>query len=239
MPRAEDRERAYRKARRHSALVRLLRGAFPVAGVAALGLYLLGAEFSVDVGGGQASIERIELTSDALRMVTPRLEGVTDDGGRYVVQAKAGTQDVGALDVINLEAVDARVTRPGDGWTHLVADRGRYETKSSRMELAGAIRIVTENGMDAQLERADIDVKANRITSDRPVRITMTNGTLEGNSVEIDTAARRVRFGGGVRVQLNTPPRGERVLVPQPRRAPIDDTPTVDPLAVSVEGAGQ
>ncbi|MEL7542963.1 MAG: LPS export ABC transporter periplasmic protein LptC [Pseudomonadota bacterium] len=202
LPRLEDRAKAYRAARRHTALVRVLRVVFPVVAVGTFGLYAVNAKFSVDIGDATASVERIELTQDALRMVTPRLEGVTQDNGRYVVQAKSGVQDADAPDIINLDAVDARVARPGNQWVHLVADNGRFETKADRMQLAGNIRIVADNGMDAQLSTANIDIKTNTIVSGDPVNIQMPNGTIDSASIAINTEARTVSFVGDVRVTL-------------------------------------
>ncbi|MEO0619630.1 MAG: LPS export ABC transporter periplasmic protein LptC [Pseudomonadota bacterium] len=202
LPRLEDRARAYRAARRHTALVRILRVVFPVLAVSSLGLYAVNAKFSVNVGDATASVERIELTGDALRMVTPRLEGVTQDNGRYVVEAKSGVQDADAPDIINLDAVDARVARPGNQWVHLVADSGRFETKADRMQLAGNIRIVSDNGMDAQLSTADIDIRTNTIVSGDPVNIQMPNGTIDSASIAINTETRTVSFVGAVRVTL-------------------------------------
>ncbi len=200
--RRADRAKAYKAARRHTMLVRALRLILPVCAVGTVGLYALNAQISVNLGKGKATVERVELSTDNLRMVTPRLEGVTDDNGRYVVSAKAGTQEFDSPDIINLEEVDARVARPNDEWVHLVADTGRFETKTDKMELKGNIRIVAHNGMDAHLSSARIDVKGNRVVSMEPVRIDMPNGQIDSQSVLIDTGAKTISFVGKVRVKL-------------------------------------
>lgn len=200
--RRADRAKAYKAAQRHTLLVRALRVVLPVCAVGTVGLYALNAQISVNLGKAKGTVERVELSTDNLRMVTPRLEGVTDDNGRYVVSAKSGTQEFDSPDIINLEEVDARVARPNDEWVHLVADTGRFETKTDKMELNGNIRIVADNGMDAQLHSARIDIKGNRVVSTDPVRIDMPNGQIDSQSVLIDTGAKTISFVGDVRVKL-------------------------------------
>lgn len=200
--RKADRAKAYKAARRHTVLVKALRLVLPTIAIATVGLYVVSAKLSAKFGDVTPSFEKFELSTEDLRMVTPKLEGVTDNNGRYVIRAASGTQKFDAPDIILLDRIDARLTQPNGDWAHLVSDTGRYESKTDKMDLKGNIRVVAQNGMDARLRTARIDIKAQRVLSTEPVRVDMPNGHIDSQSILIDTGAKTINFVGEVRVRL-------------------------------------
>ena len=87
-PDAVDRARAFRRARRHSLMVKMLRFALPIGAVSAAALYGLRLGDSWQLGPGRLKVGAVEVTADDLTMKNPTYFGLTKDGGRYEVRAK-------------------------------------------------------------------------------------------------------------------------------------------------------
>ena len=200
-----DRDRAFRKAQLHSRLVRSLQLALPILAVAAVGLYFLPNTLSVQVGGVTASIKGISASSKELTMVNPRLQGVSAKYGSYVVTAVSATQKVKAPHLVGLKTIDARIDNRDKSWSKLTADKGKFNTKTEQLQLAGNIKVKTNSQMSARLSTARVDMKKQTITSKTPVEVTMPTGKVSGRSMFVDSGKNIVDFRGNVRVHMEPP----------------------------------
>src|SRR5215468_5786718 len=90
-PSGHDARRAeeFRRARRHSIRVRLLKVLFPATAAGILSLYMLPSflQKSIDNGRGEASVRRITVTAGSLKMIEPRVKGVNERGEAYDITA--------------------------------------------------------------------------------------------------------------------------------------------------------
>ena len=109
---APDRVKAIAIARRHTRTVGILRLVLPVCAAAVLGLYFVSSKFSVSIDDMQASVGDIEINSESLRMINPKLEGVTGKNGAYRLTADYADQEVGDLQTLRLYKVRAHLTQP-------------------------------------------------------------------------------------------------------------------------------
>ncbi len=206
-----ERARAFARARRHSALVRVLKMTLPVLAVCAVGVLfitprLIGSAVSTAVPG--AGVDAVEVTGDQLRMVNPRFEGETAEKGRYVVTAKAAVQTTGNLDQMLLEGVHGHIVEADKSWTDITANGGVYETKKRSMTLNKGIVITSSANARAELETADVDIDKKRVTSAVPVVLTLPNGTLKGKGLLIEGDARRFVLPADVVAHLIPPKSG-------------------------------
>ena len=199
---APDRVKAIATARRHTRRVRALRLLLPVCALAVLSLYFVSSKINISLGEMQASVGDIQVNSDSLRMINPKLEGVTDDNGAYQLTADYAEQDVGDMQTMRLHAVRAELTQPKDSWSKLTAPKGTFDSKKESLELFGGIQIATSAGMTAKLERADIDLKTQLISSKVPVEVEAKEGTLTAQTLKIKAAEKRILFEGDVRVHI-------------------------------------
>ncbi len=197
-----ERQRAFERAQRHSRIVRILRIAFPVCAVAIMGLYFLSSKFTISIGDMKASVARIEVNKNRLRMIEPRLEGVTDKKGAYFVTAAYAEQDIANTSIVHLNKVRAKIENPEQGWTRLTAPEGKFDTEKETLLLLGDIRVGSSSGMTSRLSRAEIDMKTQRTISSEPVLVKALNGTINSNTMEIFNAERTVIFRGNVRVHI-------------------------------------
>lgn len=201
-----DRRKAFAAARRHSRWVRILKVLLPVSAVAVIGLYFLTSKITITVGDHQASVGRIEVNRDRLRMINPKLEGVNEQNGLYVMTADYAEQDVSKPSTIFLFGVKAETTDPQNGWSRMTAPKGTFHTKKETLDLSGDIRVGSSSGMTARLKSAAIDMNTNMIRSQDPVRVEFINGTIDAKSIEIDSGKRVIFFRGDVRAHVKKRP---------------------------------
>ena len=197
-----DRQQAFRTAQRHSAIVKTLRVAFPAVAIAAAGLYFLKFEFSFSVGDIEAQFERVEISPKQSRIIKPSLRGFNKKHGFYVVNASQAVQNIKNPDQVQLTAIDAHVTNADKSWAKIIAERGTFHNKKEFLTLQGGIIVTSSTGITATLDAADIDMKKQLIVAKSPVSVTLTNGTVRAENMEISTAIRKVAFSKNVRVHL-------------------------------------
>ena len=199
------RARAFRKARRHSFHVRFLKLVLPVVAVASLGLYGLSLKrtFSIDIGKGRASVESITITSENLAMENPKYEGFNSDGSRYLVTARKAVQDFKNKDLVKLEGIDGTLHQVNAIQTNLKSDRGLFDMKAHRLDLADNIEVVSTNGSRAWLRTATVFVKEHHIVSNEPVRVEGAGGTIVAQRLDLLTHERRATFIDDVKVHID------------------------------------
>lgn len=200
---AEDRNTAFRRARRHSYLVRILKFALPTISICSLALYFITSSISFSVGDLKGSIGKIEVSKDGLRMVNPRLEGFTDKNSKYVVVAEDAVQNLKNPNLIKLNSIDAKMTDEKRGWSRVLAANGSFHTKKEVLKLRGGIRVTSSSGIVADLDAADLNMKKHSIVSKTPVVVKMTTGRVSANNMIINTKSKTIQFDGAVRVHIS------------------------------------
>ncbi|MGE3710142.1 MAG: LPS export ABC transporter periplasmic protein LptC, partial [Hyphomicrobiaceae bacterium] len=201
----QDRSAAFRRARRHTRLVSVLRIALPVIAVGLFSTYglFLRSSFRLSLSEGQQlSIGHVSISTEALVAHDPRYEGFDKKGGRFVVHSKTARQTIGQKGPVQLQSIDGTLTDANDMVTVLKAPTGTFDTETNVLELFEKIEVASQNGMRADLTRATVHTKDGIITSDRPVLITMPSGTVRGRALRIEQKERRATLSGGVTAHL-------------------------------------
>lgn len=201
-PTLAQRETSLKRARTHSKIVSRLRYGLPVAALATFGLYFLSPQIHVSIGDLDASVAGVVIEKGNLRMVNPKLEGVNDKQGAYVVTAKYAEQTVSNPDFIRLTELSSEMNDAKKGWSRLTSPQGTFETKTEKLQLFGDIRVAQSNGMKARLTKADVDMKTQLVTSGEPVKVDFPSGKLDALTMRIDMDTKRATFKGDVRVHL-------------------------------------
>jgi lipopolysaccharide export system protein LptC len=201
--------RAFRAARKHSRLVRILRIVVPLAVVLGITVITLITYFNplrmlthlpIDVGG-------VVVSGTKITMQQPRLSGFTRDARAYEMSADSAAQDLTKPDVLELRQVRATVRMQDKGLTKLTADTGLYNSKVETLQLDKNIVIDSSTGYRARLSEAQVDIHKGHVVSDHPVEVTMLQGVLNANRLEIQDSGALAIFDGGVTMtlQLNKP----------------------------------
>jgi lipopolysaccharide export system protein LptC len=197
----------FRAAARHSRWVRFLRTAIPVV-IAIVLVLLIGAAYfnpfrvlarlPIDPG-------KIVLHGTRITMEAPRVAGYTKDARPYEVTARAASQDITKPDTIELEDIRAKVEMQDKVTVEMKAVSGVYESKADRLRLDHDIVLTSTSGYSGHLREAIIDVKKGSILSQSPVELSMLNGTLNANRLEVDDRGDVIRFSEGVVMNLTLP----------------------------------
>ena len=226
---AADRARAlaFRRARRHSLLVRTLRLALPIGSVAIVAYYALTLGVSWKLGPGRLNVGDVQLTADDLTMKNPSYFGLTKEGGRYEVRAKKAILEFNKDAPIKLIDVDGDLMQVNGVVTNLKAKHGLLDNAKSELELFDGIEIEATNGLKARLSRAKVFNKEHLVVSKHPVEVEMPTGRVRGATMTMRTDTKETTFVGDVDVHLkaSTPAGGTTPVTPafgRDSRQPVD-----------------
>lgn len=198
------RARAYAQARRHSARVQVFRRAIPIGAALAIGVVLTIAVFDPFGRIGGLSLGPVSLSGTKITMENPRLTGYRSDLRPYEVTATAAVQDVRKPTVIELKDMRARMAMDDNGGTaRLESATGVFDTQKEHLELKQDIKVTTDAGQEARLRSASVDFKAGTVVSREPVTVTLTNGVVEAEQLEISDSGKAIAFVGRVRTVLD------------------------------------
>lgn len=198
-----DNARIFRAARRHSRFVRLLRVAIPTVVVFG-GVAIVLSVYVLDPLRHLAKLPRFSnlvVDGTTITMQQPRLAGHTQDRRPYVVTATAAAQDITKPDTVRLQDLRATIEFKDSGQFELTAQSGLFESKEDRLTLRNNVRVNSAN-YQAKLSEVVINVRTNEMVSEKPVEVTMRQGTINANRLEVTKSGEAIRFGGGVTMVL-------------------------------------
>jgi lipopolysaccharide export system protein LptC len=199
-----DAERAFRAARKHSRLVRILRIVVPllvVLGTAGITLITyfnplrMLTDLPIDVGS-------VVVSGTKVTMEQPRLSGFTRDARGYELSANSAAQDLTKPDFLELHQVRATVQMQDKSTAKLTADSGLYNSKIETLQLNKNIIINSSTGYRGRLSEAQVDIRKGHVVSNHPVEVTMLQGILNANRLEITNSGELAIFDGGVTMTL-------------------------------------
>lgn len=199
---AMDRDRAFRKARRHTYLVRALRVALPLFAVVSLGYYGVLLASTARLNSKNIAVSSVSVDPTNLTMDNPRYSGFGKDGSEYKVRAKSAVADLRMSQPVRLNTINGEIIQTTGIVTKLSAAWGTYDQKKDLLELYERIDIDGSDGLRARLTRATVLAKESRISSPEPVEAETDTGNIRANAMTLDTKARKAAFRDGVEVTL-------------------------------------
>jgi lipopolysaccharide export system protein LptC len=190
----------YGAAMRHSRRVRLLRKAIPMACLAAVagpivwGVISPFARSIADVKVGSVSVSGSKIT-----MESPKLSGFKKDNKAYEVTADQAVQDIKVPSVVELNRLTARLEQDEKKFVRLTSDWGKFDQGADRLDLKGNVRVRTDNGQEADLLSAIVNVKSGDVTTTEPVTVRAPNGTISADRMQLRDNGKHAIFEGRVR----------------------------------------
>jgi lipopolysaccharide export system protein LptA len=197
-----DRERAFKRARRHSVLVKLMKVVLPSIAAISVGYYAMALVASSALKGSNITVGKVTIDPSNLQMADPRYSGFGKDGSEYRVHAKSAVTDLRTSAPIKLNVIDGQITQPNGVVTSLKAKWGTYDQKKELLELYEKIDVDATNGMIARLTRATVFTKESRILSDEPIYAETATGRIRAHSMTLNTKTRTAQFRDDVTVTL-------------------------------------
>ncbi|MDX2289219.1 MAG: LPS export ABC transporter periplasmic protein LptC [Hyphomicrobiaceae bacterium] len=193
-----DRTQEFRRAARHTLLVRILRRVLPLFTIGIIGSYVATGFSNVDLLGGLDGLSIPKISAENLTMENPRYEGFTETGGSYRVTALKARQDFAKPDLIQLEGISGDMLDAARQQTRLEAKRGVFNSKKNELSLSGGIQVVTTEGNRAILRSALVRMKAGIITSREPVQVISATAQIDAKRMLLNQKTKEVQFAGDV-----------------------------------------
>ena len=203
--RRNDTDRVVRIARRHSLFVRVMRIGLPLGVIIGLTALVLFSYFKpMQIFDKLPSVSgNLGIQGSKITMQLPKIAGFTRDSRAYELTAENAVQDIAAPDVIELQNLRAKMEMQDKDIVNLTAKAGTYNTKGDKIVLRDQIVVTSGQGYSARLREAAVDMKAGNVTSDQPVEVTLPNGLLTSNGMEIAESGAVIRFNRGVVLTLD------------------------------------
>jgi lipopolysaccharide export system protein LptC len=205
--------RAFRAARRHSIMVRVLRVALPAAVVLVTLAVVLVTYFNPLRMLGKLPIDvgNLVISGTKITMEQPRMAGFTPDARAYELSADAAAQDLTKPDIIELKKIHAKIEMQDKSSVEMTALGGLYDSKGETLKLDRDILLTSSTGYEGRLSEASIDIRTGHVVSKHPVQLKLLQGTLDAKGLEIVNSGDLIRFDGGVKMilMLNQPAKDE------------------------------
>ena len=195
-----DADRAFRAARRHSRLVRILRITVPVTVVIGLVIVTLITYFNPlrMLAKLPINIDNLVVSGTKVTMEQPRLAGFTSDARAYELTADTAAQDMTRPNIVELRNIRAKVEMQDKTSMEMTAISGIYDAKGETLKLDREILLRSSTGYQGRLSEALIDIRKGNVVSEHPVEVKLLQGTLNANRLDILDSGDLVRFHGGV-----------------------------------------
>jgi lipopolysaccharide transport protein LptA len=214
--RGAPQDRVYRAALRHSRFVRFLKVAIPLGAILAIGAIAYIGFFDPFHRLEGVTLGPFTMSGREITMEAPALTGYDKESRPYEVKAEAAVQDVKKPTVISLKKVKGNFALEGASKGWMEALTGILDTQTEKLTLRQDIHIKTDTGHDVKLRSASVDFKAKSMVSRDPVEVTLPNGRIDANTLEITDNGKVAAFVGDVRTFMeSTEPTGKASAKPK------------------------
>jgi lipopolysaccharide export system protein LptC len=112
-------------------------------------------------------------------------------------------------DTFELQELRATIEMKDAGAFEMTAQAGLFEIKADRLTLQHNVNVNSEN-YKARLSEAVVNIRTSHIVSEKPVEVTMPQGTINANRLEVVNSGEVIRFEQGVTVVLTPEKSGEK-----------------------------
>ena len=205
---AAAREAAFRAARRHTVLVRILRVALPVGALLLLSAFFLSAKLTLPEGFDY-SIAKTTIGRNGITMEKPSVTGTDGANRRYVLSADRAVQKITEPEKVHLDNIRAQITIPERGTVEVTAASGDYDNGAGTLRLSGGVTARSPDGYIVQLGDADFDFSGRLMTTENRVEIVIQDSSTTGDRMRASHGGKVLILEGNVRTVLMPPNRNK------------------------------
>lgn len=195
-------EEAFRRAQRHSGLVRALKFMLPGLAVLFVAAFLVRSYvFTPEFLG--FSLDSAIVQNGKLVMSNPKLDGFTGDDRAYSMSAARATQPIGNSNRVDLEEINARLPFSAESWAEVSAPKGVFNRETNMLEIPSEMSVVTDDGLTALFQSALVDIDEGTLSTEDPVTIDMDGTRIAAESMRVIDKGARLIFEDKVRVHID------------------------------------
>ncbi len=193
---------AYRLAKRHSARVRVLKVALPVAAII-IGIVFVIVSIVRTYIPSELQVESATIEDGKIVMRNPAISGRNNDGISYSMKAERALQDMKQPDVITLENIKAKVPVNETTIAEVVATAGVYDRGQNLLDMIAPFTISLNSGLEAAFRSAHLDINGGNMSTEEPVSIRSREASIVAQSLRMTDKGRVVVFEGKVVVNVD------------------------------------
>lgn len=203
-----QREAAFRRARRHSALVRGLRALLPLVAVLVIALMVFAAKL---VPGEQFdfTLAKTTIGPNGITMENPKITGSDDEGREYQINASRAFQSLLSPDEIQLNDIVADIQFPDRAGLSLSAGQGDLDNNKSTLILSGGILAHSADGYELRLDSAELDFQDKTLRSGTKPDIHYKDSSTIAEKLSVEDSGQTIILEGKVRTIIMPPNRNK------------------------------
>lgn len=198
---ASRRRRAALPGSAYDKFVALVKIVLPLAALALLLTIVIwpltsGQEFSFLL-----SKDRVATSRERLRMARAVYRGTDSKGQPFVITATSAVQRTSDEPVVELRGLTAKLQME-DGPATVVADMGRYDLETDRLDIVGPVRLDSEAGYDLVTRDVTVDLTTRTAESGGPVTGNLPLGNFRAGRLQTSINDRRVILDRGAHLHI-------------------------------------
>jgi lipopolysaccharide export system protein LptC len=181
-------------------------GAFAGAIVILLGI------FFYQTGGFSPAPKRVDqpaVSHDQVTVTDSTITGLDRQNRPYSISASSAVQDKDKPNFIALVEVSGATNRKTGEAITFESRKGFYDSDVKTLDLDTDVVIKSAGRFTARMNKARVIVAEKRLTSNVPVTVEFTSGTIDANGVEISNDGNNIVFLNGVKAQFRNTKTGD------------------------------
>jgi len=200
--RAAAEKSAYTRALFHSARVKRLKILLPVAAVI-ISLVFIAVSVVRAYLPEAIQIEGAKIEDGKVVMQRPAIAGRNANGINYSMVAEKALQDIRNPNLITLKTIKASMPVNSDVIAHVLAESADFDRSADTLKMHEPFTINMDNGIHAEFQGADLDIKAGKLTTDQPVAIQKGAASVVAQSLKMTDKGNVIEFDGQVRMHID------------------------------------
>lgn len=142
--------------------------------------------------------------SDHVTVSTSTITGLDSQKRPYSIAAKTAIQDKVEPKLIKLDEVSGATNRQNGEAITFRSVKGIYNSDVKTLDLDTDVVIESQGRFTARMDKAHVVVAEKKLTSDVPVAVELSNGTINANGVQITNDGNNILFLNGVKAHFGS-----------------------------------
>ncbi len=193
---------AYSAALFHSVRVKRLKILLPVAAVI-ISLIFIAVSVIRAYLPESIKIEGAKIEDGKIVMARPAIAGRNSDGINYSMVAEKALQDIRNPNLITLKSIKAAMPVNSDVIAHVLAQSADFDRSADTLSMHEPFTITMDNGVHAEFQGADLDIKAGKLITNQPVAIQKGAASVVAQSLKMTDKGSVIEFDGQVRMHID------------------------------------
>jgi lipopolysaccharide export system protein LptC len=183
-----------------------------ISGTFAGVLVILVGIFLYQAGTFSPAPKRVDQTAvphDQVTVVDSTITGLDSQNRPYSISARGAVQDKEKPNFITLDGVSGATNRSNGEAITFESRKGLYNSDVKTLDLDTDVVIKSAGRFTARMDKARVIVGQKRLTSDVPVTVEFTSGTIDANGVDISNDGNDIVFLNGVKARFRDTKTGD------------------------------